>query len=72
MIGDFEPRAGSSERKPYPAAPETTQARTIFITGDTVSPDTRTFLQQVNNPVLAKPFRVRDVRETIGQILSET
>jgi two-component system NtrC family sensor kinase len=47
-------------------------SRTIFITGDTVSPDTRTFLQQVNNPVLAKPFRVRDVRETIGQILSET
>ena len=46
-------------------------SRTIFITGDTVSPDTRTFLQQVNNPVLAKPFRVRDVRETIGQILSE-
>ena len=47
-------------------------ARTIFITGDTVSPDTRSFLQQVNNPVLAKPFRVRDVRETIERILSET
>ena len=44
--------------------------RTVFITGDTVSPDTRTFLDQVDNPCLAKPFRVRDVRETIDQILS--
>ncbi|MCH8993793.1 MAG: response regulator [Chloroflexi bacterium] len=44
--------------------------RTVFITGDTVSPDTRTFLEQVDNPCLAKPFRVRDVRETIDQILS--
>jgi two-component system NtrC family sensor kinase len=45
--------------------------RTIFITGDTVSPDTRTFLQRVNNPCLTKPFRVRDVRETIAQLLAE-
>jgi len=45
--------------------------RTIFITGDTVSTDTRTFLQQVNNPVLAKPFRVREVRETIAQVLGQ-
>jgi signal transduction histidine kinase/CheY-like chemotaxis protein len=45
--------------------------RTIFITGDTVSPDTRTFLQRVNNPCLTKPFRVRDVRETIVQLLAE-
>ena len=44
--------------------------RTIFITGDTVSPDTRTFLQRVNNPCLTKPFRVRDVRETIAQLLA--
>ena len=36
-----------------------------------VSPDTRTFLQHVNNPCLTKPFRVREVRETISQILAE-
>ncbi len=47
-------------------------ARTIFITGDTVSPDTRAFLQDVSNPVLAKPFRVREVRDTIGRILGES
>jgi len=44
---------------------------TVFITGDTVSPDTRSFLQDVKNPVLAKPFRIREVRETIGAILAE-
>ena len=43
--------------------------RTVFITGDTVSPDTRDFLEQVRNPCLAKPFRIRQVRETISQIL---
>ena len=43
--------------------------RTVFITGDTVSPDTRTFLEDVPNPCLAKPFRVREVRDTIGRIL---
>ena len=47
-------------------------ARTIFITGDTVSPDTRAFLQDVKNPVLAKPFKLREVRETIGRILDES
>ncbi|OGO49734.1 MAG: hypothetical protein A2148_09835 [Chloroflexi bacterium RBG_16_68_14] len=45
--------------------------RTVFITGDTVSPETRTFLQRVDNLCLAKPFRVREVRETIAQILAE-
>ncbi|MCH7697388.1 MAG: response regulator, partial [Chloroflexi bacterium] len=47
-------------------------ARTIFITGDTVSPDTRAFLQDVKNPVLAKPFKLREVRETIGRILDDS
>jgi two-component system, NtrC family, sensor kinase len=45
--------------------------RTIFITGDIVSPDTRSFLQGVNNPCLTKPFRVREVRDTISEILAE-
>ena len=43
--------------------------RFIFITGDTVSPETRSFLQEVSNPCLAKPFRVREVRETIARLL---
>ena len=44
---------------------------TIFITGDTVSPETRSFLERVSNPVLAKPFRIREVRETLSAILEE-
>ncbi|MEX2245179.1 MAG: ATP-binding protein [Dehalococcoidia bacterium] len=44
-------------------------ARLIFITGDTVAPDTRTFLQSVDNAVLSKPFRLRDVRETVRTAL---
>ena len=54
-------------RKEHPALAE----RTVFITGDTVSPDTRNFLKHVKNPVLAKPFRIREVRETISDILAD-
>jgi signal transduction histidine kinase len=44
--------------------------RIIFITGDTVSPDTRAFLQQVANPVLAKPFKIGPLREAMESVLS--
>jgi two-component system NtrC family sensor kinase len=44
--------------------------RFIFITGDTVAPETRKFLQGVENTVLSKPFRLRDVREAVVQALS--
>jgi two-component system NtrC family sensor kinase len=45
-------------------------SRVIFITGDTVAPDTRRFLQGVDNTVLNKPFRLRDVREAVHAALS--
>jgi signal transduction histidine kinase len=44
--------------------------RVIFITGDTVAPETRKFLQGVDNAVLAKPFRLRDVRESVRAALA--
>jgi CheY-like chemotaxis protein len=44
--------------------------RLIFITGDTVAPETRRFLQGVENAVLNKPFRLRDVRETVAITLA--
>jgi two-component system NtrC family sensor kinase len=43
--------------------------RFIFITGDTVSPDTRAFLQRVSNPVLSKPFKIGPLREAIESVL---
>jgi two-component system NtrC family sensor kinase len=44
--------------------------RIIFITGDTVSPDTRAFLQRVSNPVLSKPFKIGPLRDAIESVLS--
>jgi two-component system NtrC family sensor kinase len=44
--------------------------RIIFITGDTVSPDTRMFLQSVANPVLSKPFKIGPLRDAIEAILA--
>ena len=43
--------------------------RMIFITGDTVSPDTRAFLQRVSNPVLSKPFKIGPLRDAIETVL---
>ena len=43
--------------------------RIIFITGDTVSPDTRAFLQRVSNPVLSKPFKIGPLRDAIESVL---
>jgi two-component system NtrC family sensor kinase len=44
--------------------------RIAFITGDTVSPDTRAFLQRVSNPVLAKPFKIGPLRDAIEAVLA--
>ncbi len=44
---------------------------TVFITGDTVAAETRDFLQKVSNVCLAKPFKIREVRETLNRILGE-
>ncbi|HLF72508.1 MAG TPA: ATP-binding protein [Dehalococcoidia bacterium] len=45
--------------------------RIIFITGDTVSPDTRAFLQRVTNPVLSKPFKIGPLRDAIESVLTQ-
>jgi two-component system NtrC family sensor kinase len=43
--------------------------RIIFITGDTVSPDTRAFLQEVSNPVLSKPFKIGPLRDAMEEVI---
>ena len=41
----------------------------IFLTGDTLSPDTRTFLERTEVPRLTKPFTATEARRVVGQML---
>jgi two-component system NtrC family sensor kinase len=43
--------------------------RIIFVTGDTVSTETRSFFENHNNLYLAKPFKIEDVKEVVQQTL---
>jgi len=43
--------------------------RIIFVTGDTVSPETRSFFEETANRYLAKPFKIEEVKEVIQQTL---
>jgi signal transduction histidine kinase/GAF domain-containing protein/ActR/RegA family two-component response regulator len=43
--------------------------RIIFVTGDTVSRETRSFFEDNQNRYLAKPFKIEEVKEIIQQAL---
>jgi signal transduction histidine kinase/putative methionine-R-sulfoxide reductase with GAF domain len=43
--------------------------RVIFLTGDTLSPETRRFLEEVGVPRLGKPFRAAEVRRVVHHAL---
>jgi len=43
--------------------------RIIFVTGDTVSNETRSFFEENHTRFLAKPFKIEDVKEVIQQVL---
>jgi len=43
-------------------------AKMIFITGDTLSPSTREFLNNTQRPYLAKPFTIGDLRRVIAAL----
>jgi two-component system NtrC family sensor kinase len=45
--------------------------RLIFVTGDTVSADTREFLEGTGNRWLSKPFSVQQVVNTVNEVLSK-
>ncbi len=47
-------------------------SRVLFITGDTVSSETRSFLDKTGCPFLTKPFRVSDLRSAIDKVLAKT
>lgn len=42
----------------------------VFITGDMVSPETRSFLAKVDNPYLGKPFELAKMEEIVNRALS--
>ena len=43
--------------------------RVIFLTGDTLSPERRTFLEQTAAPIVSKPFAVEEIRRAVQRIL---
>ena len=44
-------------------------SRIVFVTGDTVSLDTRSFFEDNHTRYLAKPFKIEEVKEVIQQAL---
>jgi two-component system NtrC family sensor kinase len=45
--------------------------RIIFTTGDTLSTDTRAFLESADAPHLPKPFTIEDLQRAINELLAE-
>jgi two-component system NtrC family sensor kinase len=45
--------------------------RMIFVTGDTVSPQSRTFLEKSGNRWLSKPFNISDIENTVRTVLEQ-
>jgi CheY-like chemotaxis protein len=43
--------------------------RFIFLTGDTLSPEAKAFLEESNAPYLVKPFHAAEVRRIVQQAL---
>jgi len=44
-------------------------ARVVFLTGDTLSPETQTFLEQTAAPTVSKPFTPEEVRRAVQRVL---
>ena len=45
--------------------------RIVIMTGDTASPETASFLSNLSNSVIHKPFTLDDVRENISKVLAK-
>jgi two-component system NtrC family sensor kinase len=43
--------------------------RIVFVTGDTVSPDTQEFFEATGNRWLSKPFSIAQVTATVNEVL---
>lgn len=45
-------------------------SRFVFISGDTISPETQSYLSKVDNPHLTKPFRLEDLEAVLQSTLA--
>jgi two-component system NtrC family sensor kinase len=45
--------------------------RIVFVTGDTVSPDTQAFFNDTGNCWLSKPFSIAQVEDTANEVLEK-
>jgi CheY-like chemotaxis protein/anti-sigma regulatory factor (Ser/Thr protein kinase) len=45
--------------------------RIVFVTGDTVSPDTRAFLKSTGNRWLSKPFKIEEVIDIVNNMVEK-
>jgi CheY-like chemotaxis protein len=45
--------------------------RIIFLTGDTLGDETRTFIDSVTNPLIEKPFQLSELKEEIVKVISQ-
>jgi DNA-binding response OmpR family regulator len=43
--------------------------RFIFLTGDTLSPEIRVFLDQIGSLYISKPFSLKEIRLVVEQVL---
>ena len=47
---------------------ESPASKVVFISGDTVSPDTREFVSQTGNPLLTKPFNLEEMLQAVQNL----
>ncbi|HUJ12120.1 MAG TPA: response regulator [Verrucomicrobiae bacterium] len=52
-------------------ANKTLAHRIVFVTGDTVSPETRAFLESTGNRWVTKPFNIQQIIDTVDDMLDE-
>lgn len=45
------------------------EERFVFLTGDTLAPEARKFLEEAGRPHLAKPFELSDVERVVARVL---
>jgi two-component system NtrC family sensor kinase len=47
---------------------EALASKVVFITGDSVSPETHEFISQIENPVIMKPFQLEELLRTVQDL----